>query len=92
MYINLFFTEEQLKITATGYFNATVNHFKRVVANQEGVQWALYSAHDTTVGNYLARLGLTSVKCIYDNFLNGNFKNTDTCIVEYPSYTANLIF
>jgi hypothetical protein len=92
VYLNLFFTEEQLSMTATGYFNETVNHFKRVTASQEGVQWAFYSAHDTTVANYLARLGLTSVKCIYDNFLLGNAKNTDTCIVEYPNYTANLIF
>jgi hypothetical protein len=91
-YISLFYTEEQLKIVSTGYFNETVNQFKRVTANQEGVQWAFYSAHDTTVANFLARLGLTSVKCIYDNYLLGNAKNTDTCILEYPNYTANLIF
>jgi hypothetical protein len=64
-YLNSFFTEQQLSATATGYFNETYNHFKRVVADQSGVQWAFYSAHDTTVGNFLARLNLTSPKCIY---------------------------
>ena len=62
--------------------------------DQGGVQWAFYSAHDTTVGNFLARLNLTNVNCIYENYLKGITKNsqTDSCIVEYPLYTSNLIF
>jgi hypothetical protein len=65
-----------------------------VTADQSGVQWAFYSAHDTTVGNFLARLNLTNVACIYDAYKKGISKDyqSETCIVEYPLYTANLIF
>lgn len=65
MYFKMYYTEKQLRVTATGYFNETYNHFKRVTADQGGVQWAIYSAHDTTVGNFIARLNLTNVNCIY---------------------------
>ena len=90
----MFYTETQLRATSTGYFNETVNQFKRVTASQDGVQWAFYSAHDTTVMNFITRLGLTSVDCIYQNYLNGTVLNSQTkyCIVEYPTYTSTLIF
>jgi hypothetical protein len=52
----------------------------------------MYSAHDTTVGNMLAALNLTNVDCIYNAFLKNVNQNTDTCINQYPLYTANLIF
>ena len=63
--IKYFYTEEQLATTATGYFNETANNFNQVVKDQTGVQWAIYSAHDTTIANYLARLNLTSPSCIF---------------------------
>ena len=63
--MRFFYNEQQLRATATGYFNETVNHFKRVTKNQDGVQWSFYSAHDVTLQNYLARMGLSSVNCIY---------------------------
>lgn len=50
---------------ATGYFNDTVNHFKRVTASQEGVQWAFYSAHDTNVLSYISKMGMANADCIY---------------------------
>jgi hypothetical protein len=65
LFIKLFYTEQQLATTATGYFNETYNHFKRVQSDQSGVQWAFYSAHDTTVANFLARMNLTNAKCIF---------------------------
>jgi hypothetical protein len=94
MYMKLYYQEQQLAVTATGFFNETYKHFKRITADQSGVQWAFYSAHDTTVGNFLARLNLTNVNCIYENFKKGITKNsqTDSCIVEYPIYTSNIIF
>lgn len=64
-YIKLFYNEDQLRAISTGYFNETVRNFKKVTKDASGVQWAFYSAHDTTVMNFLARLGLTSAKCIY---------------------------
>ena len=74
----MFYTETQLRATSTGYFNETVNQFKRVTASQDGVQWAFYSAHDTTVMNFIARLGLTSVDGIYPNYLHGTVLNIQT--------------
>lgn len=65
LYMKMFNTEQQLATTATGYFNETYHNFKRVTADQSGVQWAFYSAHDTTVGNFMARLNLTNPKCIF---------------------------
>lgn len=65
MYISFYYQEKQIKISASGYFEETNRHFKRVTKDQSGVQWAFYSAHDGTVGNYLAALGMTSVQCIY---------------------------
>lgn len=43
---------------------------------------------------FLSKLGLTSVRCIYENYLNGtSFNNqTEYCLPEYPTYTSNLIF
>lgn len=64
-YIKFFYNEKQKRAITTGYFNATVNNFKTVTKDQSGVQWAFYSAHDTTVMAFLSRLGLTSVNCIY---------------------------
>ena len=40
--------------------------------------------------NFLVRLGLTSVNCIYENYLNGT-KSSDYCIIDYPTYTSQLI-
>ena len=74
-YIKMFYTEQQLSATATGYFNETVNNFKKVVKDQTGVQWAFYSAHDTTIMNFLSRLGLANAQCIYLNYLNGTTTN-----------------
>jgi hypothetical protein len=33
-HMKLFMTKQQLSATATGYFNETVNHFKRVIRDQ----------------------------------------------------------
>lgn len=51
----------------------------------------IYSAHDTTLGMVMAALNLANIECITDHYLNG-VKNDDTCIWEYPPFTANLIF
>ena len=93
-YFTLFYQEKQAAVTSTGYFNETYNHFKRVTKDQSGVQWAFYSAHDSTIVNYLARLNLSNAHCIYENYLKGITKNnqTDSCIVESPKFASNLIF
>ena len=77
-YIKLFYNEDQLRATATGYFNETVHNFKKVIKDPSGVQWAFYSAHDTSVMNFISRLGLTSAKCIYQNYLNGTYLNNQS--------------
>lgn len=74
----MFYSEKQKRAVTTGYFNTTVNNFKKVTKDQNGVQWAFYSAHDTTVMAFLSRLGLTSVNCIYENYLNGIVFNNQT--------------
>jgi len=83
VYIKYFYHEEQLSTTATGYFNETFFNFKKVINDKTGVQLALYSAHDTTVANFLARLNLTSPKCVFENYLNNKTFNyeSDTCII-----------
>lgn len=77
-YIKLFYNEDQLRATATGYFNETVHNFKKVIKDPSGVQWAFYSVHDTSVMNFISRLGLTSAKCIYQNYLNGTYLNNQS--------------
>ena len=81
--MRLFHTEEQLRPISTPFFNQTITHIKRVTKDQEGVQWVFYSAHDTTIQTILARMGLASVECIYQNYLNGTLKDTQNeyCIV-----------
>ncbi len=93
-YIRYFHNEQQLRAVSTGIFNGTINHIKRVSAQKEGVQWAVYSAHDTTIQSILARIGLTSVQCIYQNYLNGTYKDNENeyCIVQYPGYASQIIF
>ena len=71
-----------------------MHNFKKVTKDHSGVQWAFYSAHDTSIMNFISRLGLTSAKCIYQNYLNGTYFNNQSeyCIVEYPTYASTLIF
>ena len=61
----LFSQEAQLRATSTGFFNRTMHDFKRIEKNTAGVQWVLYSAHDTTIGNFISRLNMTNVDCLY---------------------------
>lgn len=89
--IKKFYTDQQLRTTATPYFNETVNHFKRVSQSQEGVQWVFHSAHDLNLQSYLAKMGFTSLKCIYENYLNGS-TSSDYCILKSPTYSSQLIF
>lgn len=65
MYLGLYSNQKQIKATATGFFNQTVHNIRNIIGNKEAVQWNIYSAHDTTVGNMLAALNLTNVECIY---------------------------
>lgn len=92
MYINLYSNQKQIRATATGFFNQSVRNIKKIISNKEEVQWNIYSAHDTTVGNMLAALNLTNVECIYSAFLEKRTNNSDTCVSQYPKYTSNLIF
>jgi hypothetical protein len=103
MYINLFLTELQIRSTSSGFFEETINNINRVLTVGD-VQWVIYSAHDTTVANMLVALNFTNAQCIYEAYLqnsnqskdekgeDGNYYNPDTCIFEYPGYSANIIF
>ena len=64
-YAKLFYNEEQLRATATGFFNHTVSNIKAVTRDKTGVQWVFYSAHDTTVMNMLSRMNMASARCVY---------------------------
>ena len=55
-----------------------MHNFKKVTKDHSGVQWAFYSAHDTSIMNFISRLGLTSAKCIYQNYLNGTYFNNQS--------------
>lgn len=92
MYMTLYSNAKQIRATATGFFNQTIHNIQNIILNKEAVQWNIYSAHDTTVGNMLAALNLTNVECIYEAFLKNSSVNSDTCISDYPKYTSNLIF
>lgn len=65
---------------------------KKAIKHRDDVQWVVYSAHDTTVGNMLAALNMTNVACIYEAYQKGDNYNDDKCIAKYPGYTASLIF
>lgn len=39
----------------------------------------------------LAAMDLANIQCITDHYLNG-INNDDTCVWEYPAYTANVLF
>jgi hypothetical protein len=47
-----------------GFFEATLYNINRALTKKD-VQWVVYSAHDTTVGNMLAAMNMTNVACIY---------------------------
>lgn len=59
LYINLFFTEKQRRVTSSGFFKNTIQNIKNYKKNRD-VQWVVYSAHDTTVGNMLAAMNMTN--------------------------------
>lgn len=92
LYINLFYTEMQRRTTSSGFFNQTIFNIKRAIRSKD-VQWVIYSAHDTTVGNMLAAMNMTNVECIFAAFTSKNDNlNSDTCVAAYPGYTASIIF
>ena len=71
LYINLFYTDMQRKTTASGFFKNTIANIKRAKELRD-VQWVIYSAHDTTVGNMLAAMNMTNVDCIFEAFVKGD--------------------
>jgi hypothetical protein len=64
IFINLFYTENQIRTTSYGFFKATLGNINRALTIKD-VQWVIYSAHDSTVNNILAALNMTNVDCIY---------------------------
>ena len=40
----------------------------------------------------LAAMNMTNTACIYEAFLKGDSYNADTCVSDYPGYTASIIF
>ena len=91
LYINLFYTNQQLKTTSSRFFEHTIQNMKRAIKRKD-VQWVIYSAHDTTVANMLAAMNMTNVACMYEAYKFGDMHNDDICVTKYPGYTANIIF
>lgn len=89
LYVNLFFTELQINATATPFLNQTIQNMRNIVRDKNRERLIIYSAHDTTVGNILAALRLTSAQCVWDHYVKGYAEN---CVSDYPIYTANIIF
>lgn len=79
LYINLFYSDIQIRTTASGFFEATLANINRVISKRD-VQWVIYSAHDTTVANMLAAMNMTNAACIYESYLKGDNYNRDKCI------------
>lgn len=93
LYINLYYSHNpiQVRTTSSGFFEATLSNIDNAIKKRD-IQWVIYSAHDTTVGNMLAAMNMTNIDCIYEAYLKGDKINKDTCIVDYPGYTASIIF
>lgn len=87
----LFYTERQISSTATGFFDATAHNFRRIITNRNAEQLVIYSAHDTTIMNFLVAMNLTNAECVYSAFKN-KINTSDTCVIKYPTYTSNIIF
>lgn len=87
----MFFTDTQIRTTSSGFFSATLANINRAITKRD-VQWVIYSAHDTTIGNILAGLNMTNAACIYEAYVRGDDYNKDTCVSAYPGYSANIIF
>jgi hypothetical protein len=87
----LFYNELQIRTTSSGFFEATIANIDRAIKKRD-VQWVIYSAHDTTVGNMLAAMNMTNTACIYEAYLKGEDVNNETCIPQYPGFTASIIF
>ena len=71
LYINLFFTNQQRRVTSSGFFKHTIKNIKHYKKFRD-VQWVIYSAHDTTVGNMLAAMNMTNAECVYEAYLKGD--------------------
>lgn len=87
----MFYNDQQIRTTSNAFFRKTLHNIDRAISRKD-VQWVIYSAHDTTVANMLAALNFTNAACIYEAYLKGDNYNRETCVSDYPGYTANLIF
>lgn len=91
MYLSLYSQTDQIRAVATNYFKQTLSNFEGKINKTYTPKFVLYSSHDTTIGMILAAMNFVNVKCLTDHYLNGA-NNDDTCIWEYPPFTANIIF
>lgn len=86
-----YFTDEQTRASATGFFGETVRNIKNSLNNSDAPQWVIYSAHDVTVGQMLAAMKMWNAECIYDSFLK-NVSNPSHCITQFPQFATVLVF
>jgi len=90
-YIGFFYTQTQIKASATGIFNATIQNIKNI-KNPRAPQWIYYSAHDLTVMNMFAAMNVSNTNCVYDAYKRNLTTDTDRCIFSFPTFAVNLIF
>lgn len=91
-YYTHFGTEQQKRILNAPFFNEVADLLENKMNNKTKKKFVLFSAHDMTILQVFAGLNLSSYECIYDVWKNKKINESQTCILDFPSYASNLIF
>ena len=92
-YYTHFGTEQQKRILNAPFFNELADLLENKMNNNNTKRkFVLFSAHDMTILQVFAGLNLSSYECIYDVWKNNKNNESQTCILDFPSYASNLLF
>eukprot|EP00828_Plagiopyla_frontata_P029284 TRINITY_DN3788_c0_g1_i3.p1 TRINITY_DN3788_c0_g1~~TRINITY_DN3788_c0_g1_i3.p1 ORF type:complete len:292 (-),score=42.96 TRINITY_DN3788_c0_g1_i3:95-970(-) len=90
MYIELYGSPKQKQLVSTPFYQELIAIFKQNIEGTSTTKWHMYSAHDTTIGQFLTALNLTTYNCIYEIFTTGTF-TSNACVYQYPNFATSLI-
>ena len=85
--------ETQVRATMLGFFTEIISNMKDEISPDLNRKWYSYASHKLTFLPFLTILGLSSVKCVYQAFVNGTHSaENDVCINLLPTYASSFAF
>lgn len=91
-YYTHFGTAQQKRLLNAPFFNELADLLENKINNNTKRKFVLFSAHDMTILQVFAGLNLSNYECIYNAWKNNKKNESETCILDFPSYASHLLF